>query len=88
MIKNNLTTTAIMAIALTWLTACSVGPKIDPQQQQLAADIYAQLSLGYMESGQLALAQQRLQKAQALNPNGMLTLKAAKKWQQLQLTQP
>ena len=36
-----------MAIALTWLTACSVGPKIDPQQQQLAADIYAQLSLGY-----------------------------------------
>jgi hypothetical protein len=31
-----------------------------------------------MESGQLALAQQRLQKAQALNPNGVLTLKAAK----------
>jgi len=41
-----------------------------------------------MGSGQLALAQQRLQKAQVLNPNGILTLKAAKKWQQLQLTQP
>ena len=47
-------------------------------QQQLAADIYAQLALGYVASGHLALAEQRLNKAIELKPSGALTLKAAK----------
>ena len=79
MIKNNFTSIVSIAVVSLWLSACSVSPKVDPQQQQLAADIYAQLALGYMASGQLTLAQQRLQMAQALKPNGVLTLKAAKK---------
>jgi Tfp pilus assembly protein PilF len=57
-------------------------------QRQLAADIYAQLALGYMESGHLALAEQRLNKALQLMPNGHLTLKAAQRWQTMQHTQP
>ena len=57
-------------------------------QKQLAADIYAQLALGYMQSGHLALAEQRLDKAVELVPNGNLTLKAAQQWQIMQLTQP
>ena len=75
-------------MAFTWLTACSTNATIKPQQQQLAADIYAQLALGYMDSGYLALAEQRLHKAITLMPNGHLTLKAAKQWQLIQLTQP
>jgi len=75
-------------VAMTWLTACSINPRVDPQQQQLAADIYAQLALGYMESGHLALAEQRLYKALELMPNGDLTLKAAQQWQTMQHTKP
>jgi len=52
-------------------------------QQQLAADIYAQLTLGYMASEHLALAEQRLNKAIELKPSGALTLKAAKQWRSL-----
>lgn len=81
MIKNNLPITVFMAIALTWLTACSTAPTVDPQKQQLAADIYAQLALGYMASGHLELAEQRLHKSQELMPNGTLTLEATRQWQ-------
>ena len=63
---------------LPWFTACSVDSTMEPEQQQLAADIYAQLALGYMESGYLALAEQPLNRALELMPNGNLTLKAAK----------
>ena len=52
-------------------------------QQQLAADIYAQLTLGYMASEHLALAEQLLNKAIELKPSGALTLKAAKQWRSL-----
>ena len=52
-------------------------------QQQLAADIYAQLTLGYMASEHLALAEQLLNKAIELKPSGTLTLKAAKQWRSL-----
>ena len=86
MIKRNLLIGAF--IALPWLTACSIGTTVEPQQRQLAADIYAQLALGYMESGHLALAEQRLNKALQLMPNGHLTLKAAQRWQTMQHTQP
>jgi len=75
-------------MAVTVLTACSIGPTIESGQQQLAADIYAQLALGYMESGHLGLAEKRLHKALELMPNGDLTLKAAQQWQAMQLTQP
>ena len=86
MIKNNFLISAF--VALTWLSACSFDAKIKPKQQQLAANIYAQLALGYMESGHLILAEQRLNKAIALMPNGQLTLKATKQWQLMQLTRP
>ena len=86
MIKMNLLIGAFMA--MTWLTACSINPRLDPEQQQLAADIYAQLALGYMDSGHLTLAEQRLHKAMALMPNGDLTLKAKKQWQVMQLSRP
>ena len=69
-------------VLLPWLRACSLNSTMDPQQQ-LAADIYAQLALGYMASGHLGLAEHRLNKAVALMPNGELTLKAAKQWQSL-----
>ena len=88
MIKSNISITAFMALALTWLSACSIDPSIAPQKQQLAADIYAQLALGYMKSGQLGLAEQRLKKAQSLKPNGTLTLKATQQWQLVQQTEP
>jgi Tfp pilus assembly protein PilF len=55
--------------------------------QQLAADIYAHLTLGYMATGHLALAEQRLNKAIELKPNGALTLEAAKQWRSLHNTQ-
>ena len=75
-------------MAFIVLSACSIDPAMEPQQQQLAADIYAQLALGYMDSGHLALAEQRLYKALELMPNGNLTLKAAQQWQAMQLTKP
>jgi Tfp pilus assembly protein PilF len=86
MIKRNLLIAA--CITLPWFTACSIDTTMEPAQQQLAADIYAQLALGYMESGHFALAEQRLNKALALMPNGNLTLKAAKRWRAMQFTQP
>jgi len=86
MTKRNLLISVFMA--LTWLSAYSFDAKIKPKQQQLAANIYAQLALGYMESGHLTLAEQRLNKAIALMPNGPLTLKATKQWQLMQLTRP
>jgi|TARA_B110000908_G_scaffold17852_1_gene20092 Tfp pilus assembly protein PilF len=86
MTKGNLLISVFMA--LTWLSGCSFDAKIKPKQQQLAANIYAQLALGYMESGHLTLAEQRLNKAIALMPNGQLTLRATKQWQLMQLTRP
>jgi|TARA_B110000967_G_scaffold90700_1_gene93257 Tfp pilus assembly protein PilF len=86
MTKGNLLISVFMA--LTWLSGCSFDAKIKPKQQQLAANIYAQLALGYMESGHLTLAEQRLNKAIALMPDGQLTLKATKQWQLMQLTRP
>jgi len=70
------------------LTACSISPTTEPGQQQLAADIYAQLALGYMNSGHLGLAEKRLYKALELMPNGDLTLKAVQQWQAMQFTTP
>ena len=86
MTKGNLLISVFMA--LTWLSGCSFDAKIKPKQQQLAANIYAQLALGYMESGHLTLAEQRLNKAIAVMPNGQLTLRATKQWQLMQLTRP
>jgi Tfp pilus assembly protein PilF len=89
MIRKNLLTGLIStSMAVTLLTACSIGPTIESGQQQLAADIYAQLALGYMESGHLTLAEQRLYKALELMPNGDLTLKAAQQWQTMKLIKP
>lgn len=82
MLKYN---TALLNLAfiamLPWLNACSINTVQKPQQHQLAADIYAQLALGYMQSGHLTLAKQRLNKATQLMPNGKLTLEAAAQWQ-------
>ena len=67
---------------LLGISGCSTKSPMTPQQQ-LAADIYAQLTLGYMASEHLALAEQRLNKAIELKPSGALTLKAAKQWRSL-----
>ena len=64
-------------LLLLGISGCSTKSPMAPQQE-LAADIYAQLALGYMASGHLVLAEQRLNKAIELKPNGALTLKAAK----------
>jgi Tfp pilus assembly protein PilF len=89
MIRKNLLTGLISTfMTAIVLTACSIDPTIESGQQQLAADIYAQLALGYMESGHLTLAEQRLYKALELMPNGDLTLKAAQQWQTMQVTKP
>ena len=85
---NRLINTFTAFIAFLALTACSIDPTTDSQQQQLAADIYAQLALGYMDSGHLGLAEKRLYKALELMPNGDLTLKAAQQWQTMQVTKP
>ncbi|MDC9720142.1 MAG: hypothetical protein PSN46_05355 [Gammaproteobacteria bacterium] len=85
MIKKNL---LVISIAFIFTTACSATPKADLQQQQLAADIYAQLALGYMSSGHLGLAEQRLQTAMQLMPNGKLTQQAQAQWQLIQPTTP
>ena len=89
MLKYNASMLNLVFVAmLTWLTACSLDTTQKPQADQLAADIYAQLALGYMESGHLTLAEQRLYKALELMPNGDLTLKAAQQWQTMKLTKP
>ena len=62
-------------LLLLGISGCSTKSPVTPQQQ-LAADIYAQLALGYMASGHLVLAEQRLNKAIELKPNGALTLKS------------
>ena len=67
----------LLLLLLLGISGCSTKSPMTPRQQ-LAADIYAQLALGYMASGHLALAEQRLNKAIELKPNGALTLKAAK----------
>ena len=64
-------------LLLLAIMSCSTNSPKTPQQQ-LAADIYAQLALGYMARGHLVLAEQLLNKAIELKPNGVLTLKAAK----------
>jgi Tfp pilus assembly protein PilF len=76
----------LLLVLLLGISGCSTKSPMT-QQQQLAADIYAQLALGYMASGHLALAEQRLNKAIELKPNGALTLKAAKQWRSLHDTQ-
>jgi|TARA_B110000259_G_scaffold160828_1_gene184547 Tfp pilus assembly protein PilF len=78
----------VLVIMLPWLNACSINTTHSPQQDQLAADIYAQLALGYMASGHLTLAQQRLNKALQLMPRGKLSLKAAQQWQAIQANRP
>ena len=77
----------IALIALS-LGACSTEPTIDPHRQQLAADIYAQLAIGYMHSGQFSLAKERLRKSQALMPDGELPKEALRQWQTLQPSSP
>ena len=72
----------LLLLLLLGISGCSTKSPMTPQQQ-LAADIYAQLTLGYMASGHLALAEQRLNKAIELKPSGALTLKAAKQWRSL-----
>ena len=84
--KRNLLVAAFMALPL--FTACSIDTSMEPEQQQLAADIYAQLALGYMASGHLDLAEQRLHKALELMPNGNLTLRAAQEWHTMRLALP
>ena len=64
-------------LLLLAISGCSPSRTKTPQQH-LAADIYAQLTLVYMASGHLVLAEQRLNKTIELKPNGVLTLKAAK----------
>ena len=64
-------------LLLLAISGCSPCRPKTPQQQ-LATDIYAQLSLVHMASDHLVLAEQRLNKAIELKPNGGLTLKAAK----------
>ena len=76
----------LLLLLLLGISGCSTKSPMTPRQQ-LAADIYAQLALGYMASGHLALAEQRLIKAIELKPNGALTLKAAKQWRSLHDTQ-
>ena len=76
----------LLLLLLLAISGCSANSPETPQQQ-LAADIYAQLALGYMASGHLVLAKQRLNKAIELKPNGVLTLKAAKQWRTLHDTQ-
>ena len=89
MLKYNTSMLNLVFVAmLTWLTACSLDTTQKPQADQLAADIYAQLALGYMQSGHLTLAKQRLNKAMQLMPSGKLTLEAAQQWQTMQPVQP
>ena len=76
----------LLLLLLLGISGCSTKSPMTPQQQ-LAADIYAQLALGYMASAHLALAEQRLNKAIELKPNGALTLKAAKQLRSLHDTQ-
>ena len=89
MLKYNTALLNLLFIAmLPWLNACSIDTAQKPQQHQLAADIYAHLALGYMQSGHLTLAKQRLNKAMQLMPSGKLTLEAAQQWQTMQPVQP
>lgn len=67
--------------------ACATPFSAEQPQSPLAADIYAQLALGYMHSGHLELAHQRLLMALELGPNRPLTLKAAQDWQKQQTPQ-
>ncbi len=69
-------------MSLPWLFGCSINTPKEPHQK-LAADIYAQLAMGYMASGHLDLAEQRLDKALELMPQGKLTLEAVKHWKSL-----
>ncbi len=77
-----------IALLTLGLSACSTEPTIDPRRQQLAADIYAQLAIGYMHGGQFALAEERLRKSQALMPDGELPKEALRQWQSLQPLSP
>jgi Tfp pilus assembly protein PilF len=70
------------------MSACTTAPSLASKQQTLAADIYAQLAIGYMASGHLQLALQRLHTAQKLGPSRPLTLAAESQWQNLQPIQP
>ena len=67
----------LLLLLLLAISDC-ITNRLKTPQQQLAADIYAQLTLVYMASGHLVLAEQRLNKAIELKPIGVLTLKAAK----------
>ena len=77
---------AYVSPLLLGLSACASPSPIDAQQKQLAGNIYAQLAMGYMTSGHLDLAEQRLTEAQVFYPQGELTLKAQQQWLAIQET--
>jgi len=64
--------------------ACATSLTPVQTRRPLAADIYAQLSLGYMESGHVELAHQRLLLALEYGPSRPLTLKALQRWKKQQ----
>ena len=76
----------LLSLLLLGISGYSANSPMTPKQQ-LAADIYAQLALGYMASGHLVLAEQCLNKAIELKPNNALTLKTAKQLRSLHDTQ-
>jgi len=86
MIKRNLTSLSLVLSITLGLSACMPFSR-EQTQRPLAADIYAQLALGYMDSGHLNLAHQRLLMALEFGPQRPLTLKAAQRWQHQQASQ-
>ena len=81
--KWNFTLRICICVALITTTACANSSTVNAERQTLAADIYAQLALGYMASGHLELAKQRLVTAQEMGPQRPLTLEAGVQWQKL-----
>lgn len=80
MLKHTLKSLSLaLGIALV-VSACATPFSAKQTPSPLAADIYAQLALGYIESGHLDLAHQRLLMALELGPSRPLTLKAAQAW--------
>ncbi|MBT3436463.1 MAG: hypothetical protein HOH02_05785 [Oceanospirillaceae bacterium] len=88
MLKRNLKSLGwVLGITLS-IGACATPFSPEHTQRSLAADIYAQLALGYIKSGHLELAHQRLLMALEFGPNRPLTLKATQRWQKQQTLQP
>ncbi|HIG37451.1 MAG TPA: hypothetical protein EYQ12_08145 [Oceanospirillaceae bacterium] len=87
MSTNTLITLSLVLSITLGISACATPFSAEQTHSPLAADIYAQLALGYMESGHLELAHQRLLMALELGPNRPLTLKALQGWQKQQTLQ-